>query len=74
MPTDELWNNVSIRVRSRLFDCREFCGIIYLFQSNYWIVSKSFNIVSPTMARSRLLKAQVDINFQFFAFRIDPSQ
>jgi hypothetical protein len=27
MPTDELWNNVSIRIRSRLCDCRDFCGI-----------------------------------------------
>ena len=28
MPTDELWNNVSIRVRSRLCDCRDFCGFL----------------------------------------------
>jgi hypothetical protein len=33
MPTDELWNNVSIRVRSRLCDCRNF------FAERFFVIS-----------------------------------
>ena len=29
MPTDEFWNNVSIRVRSQLCNCRDFFGIFF---------------------------------------------